>query len=139
MICDNSVPLELCFKGFTGVYLIYIPSSHRVLMHLKSLTTVYIKSFEQKSFVNLRKSFIVNPLTLCTHGCEAEVSEEKLCISMAIYETFLLRNLLRIWYCTHTQAIKCWYTSQGNAWHQLNPDTPVITSMARFLYGIEDS
>ena len=34
----------------------------------------------------------MNPLTLCTHGCVAEVSEEKFCNSMVIYkiyETFM--------------------------------------------------
>ena len=39
-----------------------------------------------------RKGFIVNPLTLCTSGCVAEVSEETFCNSMVIYkiyETFM--------------------------------------------------
>ena len=35
-----------------------------------------------------RKGFVVNPLTLCTCGCVAEVSEEKFHNSVVIYETF---------------------------------------------------
>ena len=43
----------------------------------------------------------MNPLTLCTRGCVAEVSEEKFRSSMVIYEiyeAFPLRNFLRIRY-----------------------------------------
>ena len=35
-----------------------------------------------------RKSFLVNPLTPCTRGCVAEVSEERFRNSVVIYETF---------------------------------------------------
>ena len=35
-----------------------------------------------------RKSFVMNPLTLCTSGCVAEVSEEKIRNSMVIYKIY---------------------------------------------------